>query len=68
MLFDVKPILHTPGKQLDFQFALDLSDLEFGGRYPISQPVEVTGSVRNSADVLSLEMTARTTLDAVCDR
>ena len=31
MLFDVKPILHTPGKQLDFQFALDLSDLEFGG-------------------------------------
>ena len=26
MLFDVKPILHTPGKQLDFQFALDLSD------------------------------------------
>lgn len=26
------------------------------------------GSVRNSADVLSLEMTARTTLDAVCDR
>ena len=68
MLFDVKPILHTPGKQLDFQFALDLSDLEFGGRYPISRPVEVTGSVRNSADVLSLEMTARTTLDAVCDR
>ncbi len=68
MLFDVKPILHTPGKQLDFQFALDLSDLEFGGRCPISRPVEVTGSVRNSADVLSLEMTARTTLDAVCDR
>ena len=68
MLFDVKPILHTPGKQLDFQFALDLSDLEFGGRHPISRPVEVTGSVRNSADVLSLEMTARTTLDAVCDR
>ena len=30
--------------------------------------MEVTGSVRNSADVLSLEMTARTTLDAVCDR
>ena len=68
MLFDVKPILHTPGKQLDFQFALDLSDMEFAGRYPISRPVCVSGRVRNSADVLDLELTARSTLDAVCDR
>ena len=68
MLFDVKPILHTPGKQLDFQFTLDLSDMEFGGRYPISRPVCVAGRVRNSADVLDLELTARSTLDAVCDR
>ena len=68
MLFDVKPILHTPGKQLDFQFALDLSDMEFAGRYPISRPVCVSGRVRNSADVLGLELTARSTLGAVCDR
>ena len=68
MLFDVKPILHTPGKQLDFQFTLDLSDMEFGGRYPRSRRVCVAGRVRNSADVLDLELTARSTLDAVCDR
>ena len=68
MLLNVKPILHTPGKHLDFQFSMDLSDLEFAGRYPISQPVEVTGRVRNTADVLELDLTARTTLDAVCDR
>ena len=68
MRIDVKPILHTPGKQLDFQFALDLSDMEFAGRYPISRPVCVSGRVRNSADVLDLELTARSTLDAVCDR
>ena len=35
MLLNVKPILHTPGKRLDFQFELDLSDMEFSGRYPI---------------------------------
>ena len=29
MLFDVKPILHTPGKRLEFQFELDLSDVEY---------------------------------------
>ena len=68
MLLNVKPILHTPGKRMDFQFSMDLSDMEFAGRYPVTQPVEVTGQVRNTADVLELELTARTTLDAVCDR
>ena len=68
MLLNVTPILHTPGKRMDFQFSMDLSDPEFAGRYPVTQPVEVTGQVRNTADVLELELTARTTLDAVCDR
>ena len=68
MRIDVKPILHTPGKRLDFRFSLDLSDLEFSGRRPISRPVEVEGTVTNSADVLELELTATSTLDAVCDR
>ena len=68
MLLDVKPILHTPGGRLDFQFDLDLSDVEFSGRYPVSSPVSVSGEVRNAADVLHLNLTARTTLDAVCDR
>lgn len=68
MLLDVKPILHTPGKQLDFQFQMDLSDVEFSGQYPVSRPVDVSGSVRNAADVLHLDLTARTVLDAVCDR
>ena len=68
MLFDVKSILHTPGKRLDFQFELDLSDMEFSGRYPISRPVAVSGEVRNTAGILELTLNARSTLDAVCDR
>lgn len=68
MLFDVKPILHTPGKQLEYRFELDLSDVEFSGRYPVSRPVAVSGTVRNTAGILELELWARTTLDAVCDR
>lgn len=68
MVYDVRPLLRTPGSRERFQFTMDLSRLEFNGRYPISRPVEVEGEVRNSADVLTLEMTARTTLDAVCDR
>ena len=42
--------------------------MEFAGRYPISRPVIVEGVVRNRAELLSLELTASTTLDAVCDR
>ena len=68
MLLNVKPILHTPGKRLDFQFELDLSDMEFSGRYPISRPVAVSGEVRNTAGILELSQNARSTLDAVCDR
>ena len=68
MLFDVKPILHTPGKHLEFRFELDLSDVDFGGRCPISKPVVVEGGVRNTAGILDLEMTATSELDAVCDR
>lgn len=68
MLFDVKPILHTPGKYLEFRFELDLSDVDFGGRCPISKPVVVEGGVRNTAGILDLEMTASSELDAMCDR
>ena len=68
MILDVTSVLHTPGGRLPFQFSMDLSDLEFGGRYPVSRPVAVEGEVRNSADVLTLTLTASATLDAVCDR
>ncbi len=68
MLLDVKPILYTPGKSLDFRFDLDLADVEFAGRYPVSRPVAVSGRVRNTAGVLDLDLTAKTTLDAICDR
>lgn len=68
MILDVRPILRTPGKRESFQFSMDLSGLEFSGRRPVSRPVAVEGEVRNSADVLTLDMTAKTVLDAVCDR
>lgn len=68
MLLDVRPVLYAPGKSLPFALTLDLRDLEFGGRYPIREPVEAEGVVRNRADVVSLELEARTVLDARCDR
>ncbi len=68
MRLDVKPILRDPSKRLPFAFEMDLSNMEFSGRYPVSRPVAVEGSVESRAGVLELALTARTILDAVCDR
>ena len=68
MLLDVKKIINAPGEKIDFQFTMDLSDVDFGGRYPVQNPVVVTGDVRNVAGMLMLRFTAETTLHAVCDR
>lgn len=68
MLLDVKKIINAPGERIAFCFEMDLSDVDFGGRYPVQNPVVVTGDVRNVAGMLLLTFTAETTLHAVCDR
>ena len=68
MRLNVNKLLHTPDSRQDFQFSLDLSDLEFGGSCPVSEPVNVEGQIRNQAGVLHCDMTARTTLHCICDR
>ena len=68
MLLDVKKIINAPGEKIDFQFDMDLSDVDFGGRYPAQNPVVVTGDVRNVAGMLLLQFTADTVLASVCDR
>ena len=68
MRLDLKDIIHVPGASKDFQFQLDLSQLEFYGRKPITRPVLAEGCVTNHAGALVLSGTARSELDLVCDR
>ena len=68
MLLNVQKIINAPGERVDFQFELDLSDVDFGGRYPVQKPVVVSGDVRNVAGMLLMQFEASTVLDAVCDR
>ncbi len=68
MKLDLKDVILVPGAQLPFAFELDLSDLEFGGAKPVTQPVSVEGVVRNMAGALVLTAQARTTLSLQCDR
>lgn len=68
MILNLQKIINAPGERMDFQFALDLSDVDFGGLYPVQNPVVVTGHVQNTAGMLNMEFEADTVLKSVCDR
>lgn len=68
MRLELRDIIHTPDAEKAFHFELDLSQLDFYGRKPISRPVIADGRVTNHAGALVLEGTAHSLLDLVCDR
>ncbi|MCC8122225.1 MAG: DUF177 domain-containing protein [Oscillospiraceae bacterium] len=68
MRLNLQEILHSNGAEKRFSFQLDLSDLEIFGVRPFAQPIAVSGSVRNQADVLQLDGEAESTLSLACDR
>lgn len=68
MKLDLRDVIHVPGGRKDFQFSMDLSQLEQHGRRPAPHPVEVKGSVTNHAGALVLDGEVSTELSLVCDR
>jgi uncharacterized protein len=68
MLLDLGKIIAQPGGVVPFALKMDFSQMEFGGSFPASQPVEATGQVRNEAGVLVLTGTLDTVLHCTCDR
>ena len=68
MLLDLSKIIACPGASVSFSTSLDLSDLRYGNCYPVSEPVQASGSVRNTAGVLVMTGAIHTTIHGVCDR
>ena len=68
MLLELRKILTNPGASVPFETSLDLYEMAFGSCCPLTEPVVVSGPVRNTAGVLELKGEVRTTLHAVCDR
>ena len=68
MLLDLSKIIACPGASVSFSTSLDLSDLRYGNCYPVSEPVQAEGSVRNTAGVLVMTGKIFTTIHGVCDR
>ena len=68
MLLGLRDIIHNPGASVAFSESVDLSDLQFGTCYPVSEPVVAVGAVRNTAEVLMMKGTITTRIHGVCDR
>lgn len=68
MKLDLKPLAQQPGGVLPFAVQVDLSNLEWNGARPFTQPLRGEGQVRNRAGALELEARINTVLSLVCDR
>ena len=68
MLLGLAKIIDCPGASVDFSTSVDLSDLQYGTCYPVSEPVLASGTVRNTAGVLMMKGMITTTIHGVCDR
>lgn len=68
MTLDLKRIFATENSVLPINCSIDMSDLEFAGGFPLKKPVDVSGTVSNSAGVVSLLLTINYEFSAPCDR
>ena len=68
MRLGLSEIMDRPGAVLPFSVSVDLSDLRYGNSFPVTQPVQAQGQVRNTAGVLVMTGEIKTTIHGTCDR
>ena len=68
MLLGLSKIMDCPGATVPFSTSVDLSDLQYGNSFPVTEPVTAEGQVRNTAGVLVMTGSIRTTIHGTCDR
>ena len=68
MLLGLSKIMDCPGAAVPFSTSVDLSDLQYGNSFPVTEPVTAKGQVRNTAGVLVMTGSIRTTIHGICDR
>jgi len=64
MLLDLREIIEQPGGKVSFDYEPDITDIIGGPVITVKQPVRATGSVTNSAGVLTF--TADTDVTCIC--
>ena len=68
MRLGLSQIIDRPGESVSYSAVVDLSDLQYGNSFPVTEPVKAVGTVRNTAGVLVMKGTIVTCIHGICDR
>ena len=68
MRLGLSQIIDRPGESVSYSTVVDLSDLQYGTSYPVTEPVLASGTVRNTAGVLVMKGLITTCIHGTCDR
>ena len=68
MLLGLAKIIDCPGASVSYSGSVDLSDLQYGKSFPVSEAVDVAVTVRNTAGVMMMTGSIQTTIHGECDR
>ena len=67
MRLNLREVVASPGSKKEFDYELDLSDMDFSGAR-CAAPVRVIGNVSNTAGILTMHARILYTLRCVCGR
>ena len=68
MRLGLSQIIDRPGESVSYSAVVDLSDLQYGTCFPVTEPVKAEGTVRNTAGVLVMKGEITTCIHGICDR
>ena len=68
MRLGLSQIIDRPGESVSYSAVVDLSDLQYGTCFPVTEPVKAVGTVRNTAGVLVMKGEISTCIHGICDR
>ena len=68
MRLGLAQIIDRPGESVSYSTSVDLSDLQYGTSYPVTESVLASGVVRNTAGVLVMTGLITTCIHGTCDR
>ena len=68
MFLECKQLFDIPGEKKEFDYSLDLSDVELFSSKPFQSPVSVRGIAENRAQIVSLKLDCYFVMNLACDR
>lgn len=68
MKIDVRRFFEIVGEKEDFEFSLDMSQMDIWSHKPINSPVIVKGCIKNRSSIVTLAYKASLNLHTFCDR